>query len=282
MRDSTDRDRSESRHRRPALWREGPSRGLATAAPVRDTDGMALDVGSVVLGADDAPPGDQLECWSTAGSVETTTWLAIVDPSGHGVAARDLGRRVVAALREAALREAGGGEAAGQGSAAAVLAATADRLGDTGEHFATVFVAQIDVAARQCHFANGGHPPPLLLSAEGVHPLGPTGPLLGPFPGSWATRTVAFRPGDALLLYSDGITETAWPDGYRLGLDRLVRAFRAAERRAADAHQTVRDTLRSLHLACPHPPKDDCTLCLARFAAVAPGTISRTAQEAAL
>jgi serine phosphatase RsbU (regulator of sigma subunit) len=57
--------------------------------------------------------------------------------------------------------------------------------------------------------ASAGHPLPLLVrAAGGVEPLGRPGTLLGPFAEVRAHDAAAdLAPGDALVLYTDGITE---------------------------------------------------------------------------
>lgn len=57
--------------------------------------------------------------------------------------------------------------------------------------------------------ANAGHPAPLVVRRDGqVEELGATGPILGVLPGSrWCSHVVHLEEGDALVLYSDGVSE---------------------------------------------------------------------------
>jgi sigma-B regulation protein RsbU (phosphoserine phosphatase) len=65
-------------------------------------------------------------------------------------------------------------------------------------------------AGYRAELASGGHPPALLLRADGaaeyLHTAG--GQLVGVLPDpQFAAVTVELVPGDTLLLYTDGLTE---------------------------------------------------------------------------
>lgn len=73
-----------------------------------------------------------------------------------------------------------------------------------------------------CTLATGGHPLPLRLSAEGVRPIGRPGTLLGAFDRvDWPETTFAMQPGETLVAFTDGVTDTVGADGERFGLERL-------------------------------------------------------------
>ncbi|MDG9705663.1 PP2C family protein-serine/threonine phosphatase [Streptomyces sp. DH37] len=78
--------------------------------------------------------------------------------------------------------------------------------------------------------ASGGHPPALVLRAEGGCDFLPTpgGLLVGILPAPRFTAvTTTLAPGDTLLLYTDGLTEArVGPDGALYG-DAALRAFTA-------------------------------------------------------
>ncbi len=70
--------------------------------------------------------------------------------------------------------------------------------------------------------AAGGHPLPLCLSAEGVHALGRPGTLLGAFEQThWPETTFALQPGETLVAFTDGVTDTVGANAERFGLERL-------------------------------------------------------------
>lgn len=93
----------------------------------------------------------------------------------------------------------------------------------------------------------GGHPPPLALRADGsVEPLGVPGTLIGVLARP-RLREVPFvlEPGDALVLYTDGVTE-ARRGGVQLGVEGLSVVLEGcrdlgAEEIAARIGRAVRD-----------------------------------------
>ncbi|MCA2218349.1 PP2C family protein-serine/threonine phosphatase [Jidongwangia harbinensis] len=78
--------------------------------------------------------------------------------------------------------------------------------------------------------ASGGHPPPLLIGADGAVAYQDTigGTLIGIVAEPrLVTRTVPLAPGDTLLLYSDGLTEARLtPGGPRYGSEALLEFAR--------------------------------------------------------
>lgn len=74
-------------------------------------------------------------------------------------------------------------------------------------------------------YANAGHNPPIFYKAETgeTELLDTTGPLLGPAPNApYYMESINFQKNDILLLFSDGITETADTEFEQYGDDRLV------------------------------------------------------------
>jgi sigma-B regulation protein RsbU (phosphoserine phosphatase) len=75
-------------------------------------------------------------------------------------------------------------------------------------------------------FAAGGHPLPLCVSSDGVEELGVNGPLLGGFPDvRWQDCAVRLTPGNALVAYTDGVTDACAEDGARFGSARLTETL---------------------------------------------------------
>jgi sigma-B regulation protein RsbU (phosphoserine phosphatase) len=94
--------------------------------------------------------------------------------------------------------------------------------------------------------ASGGHPPALMMRADGTADFLPTpgGQLIGVLPDAHiATATVHLAPGDTLLLYTDGLTEarTAAGGEDRYGDDALLAFIRdLAPSTASDTIGAVR------------------------------------------
>jgi serine phosphatase RsbU (regulator of sigma subunit) len=85
--------------------------------------------------------------------------------------------------------------------------------------------------------ANGGHPPPLVLrDGGGVEVVDrATGTLLGLFPDATiAEEKLELGPGDAIVLYTDGVIEARSPDGDEYGQDRLEDLLARGAGRTAD------------------------------------------------
>ncbi|MEU0223460.1 SpoIIE family protein phosphatase [Streptomyces sp. NPDC006284] len=121
--------------------------------------------------------------------------------------------------------------------------------------FCTVIFGLLTPVGEQGAFritlASGGHPPALLLRADGSADYLPTpgGQLVGVLPDAHiATTTVRLDPGDTLLLYTDGLTEahTDQPGG-RYGDEALVDFARSlAPTTASGTVQALSDLLDAL------------------------------------
>ena len=90
----------------------------------------------------------------------------------------------------------------------------------------TVALVQLAPDLATANVRCAGHPQPLLVRDGEPRPVGHFGPMLGAWPDShWRAERVALRPGDVLVLYSDGVTRHRRGDG-RFGDERLLAALR--------------------------------------------------------
>jgi len=104
------------------------------------------------------------------------------------------------------------------------------------EHFATLFFGHYDDRSRQLRYANCGHLPPLLVRADGpVERLEATATVLGVFK-QWSSeeQSVELRPGDAVVLFTDGVTEAGVDSGTEFGEDGLLSLIQAARGAGAE------------------------------------------------
>lgn len=157
--------------------------------------------------------------WPECADDESDYWGAIiVDSAGHGAAAA-----VEVAMFDAILRTYKGNPdigPAGVFNYANPYLFTRLIRGT----FLTAFIANYNPFTKSLRFCNAGHPPALLIRGSGVvqlldHPKGI--PLAVSREFQWQNGEVDFNPGDVLILYTDGVTEAASPDGSLFGIDRM-------------------------------------------------------------
>jgi PAS domain S-box-containing protein len=87
--------------------------------------------------------------------------------------------------------------------------------------------------------ALGGHPLPLCVGAAGVREVGSPGTLLGAFATARRPETeLAMAPGETLVAFTDGVTDTVGADGERFGTERLKEALAGARDETPTAIRT--------------------------------------------
>jgi phosphoserine phosphatase RsbU/P len=153
--------------------------------------------------------------------------VAIADASGHGLPAALQVRDVYTGLRMAVERD-------------FKIVRTVERLNRIihesrlTTRFVSLFYGEIEDDGNLM-YVNAGHPHPLHFHGKSVTPLVQTGVVLGPTGN--ATYSRGFRriePGDALLLYTDGMVEAHGEGGEEFGVGRLVKAFEELRERPGD------------------------------------------------
>jgi sigma-B regulation protein RsbU (phosphoserine phosphatase) len=117
--------------------------------------------------------------------------------------------------------------------------------------FATAVIAHLQDDGTLT-IANGGHCPPLVVRQNGtIEEVSSTGPILGILPNAkWRSYTTHLAPGDSLLLYSDGVTESV-VNGEELG----VHGLRELVRKVGPCPRSLAAELHGVH--------DDMTLLVA-------------------
>ena len=189
--------------------------------------------------------------------------VAIGDVCGKGASAAALTSLARYTLRAAASHDP---------SPVAVLerlneALLANQDGEDRLRFVTVAFGLLEPLAHggfRVEFATGGHPPPYLLrSGGGVEALHrPGGTLVGALPDANFTACPAdLRPGDAVVAYTDGLTEARGPDRAMFG-DHALRSFLAA-RAGVGARQLVDELTSRLQVFSPTVSDDMAIIALA-------------------
>lgn len=189
--------------------------------------------------------------------------LAIADVSGKGMS----GALIMAVCRSA-LRA----KAAGICSPAVVLKEVNRAIQEdmSEDMFISMIYGVVNIASREFTFCRAGHEPLLLhRHAAGTDEfLAPRGMALGIDAGSvfdpiLQEQTVALQSGDALVFYTDGITEAVNREGEEFGRERLTAAIRSfADRGAEEMTNGIEQSVRGF--LGGHPQNDDITLMVVR------------------
>lgn len=106
-------------------------------------------------------------------------------------------------------------------------------LSRLGLPLTTMFLARLNTCTGDVTYCSAGHPPTLVLrNAGNIDSLHIGGPVLGALPDAhFVTGRTTMHPGDALLGYSDGVTECRNEQGVEFGVERITdiaRAFQAS------------------------------------------------------
>jgi len=193
------------------------------------------------------------------GADNPARWCVFIgDTAGHGLAAA-----VVMTIVQAVLHA----HPHGIARPASLLMHANRQLCDKGiGGFVTAFLGVYEPGRRRLTYANAGHPPPLLRSSlnmcivaleeVGSYPLGIE------HSETFKEAAVHLEPGDALLLYTDGVTEARDEHDDLFEQRRLRRVLQDAGDKPAEMIQS----LRAAVLAHEHGQhaRDDQTLVLAR------------------
>jgi serine phosphatase RsbU (regulator of sigma subunit) len=98
--------------------------------------------------------------------------------------------------------------------------------------FVTACFAVLDPRSGALEYSLAGHPPPIVIRARTGSPdflPAAGGPLLGPLPEvAYESACTRLEPGDALILYTDGLTEAEDGEGRLLGEDAVRTALGSA------------------------------------------------------
>ena len=202
------------------------------AASLHEPVGEANDVG-----------GDFFELFAVAGG-----WMAMIgDIEGKGA-----GAAAVTALARHTLHAV----AQLTGDAPTAIRQLDRRLRG-GPEMNLCSVALVQLRGDGAYVLSAGHPPPIHMSRAGAHEIEAVGPLPGAFPepGDWPSERISVAPGDAIVLYTDGVTDTVGPGGERFGRERLLETLAEPAGSAREIADRLEDALRTF--AAGAPQRDD-------------------------
>jgi sigma-B regulation protein RsbU (phosphoserine phosphatase) len=177
------------------------------------------------------------------------------DVSGKGVAAALFMARAKAVFDAVASREADPGAVLDR------VNRSLCRDNDAGM-FVTAVAGVLDLASGELVFALAGHEPPVLVPATSPPKVLPAegGRVLGLIEASdFPLNRIRLGPGDAVVLYTDGVSEAQDPSGGFYGVERIVETASSLRHAAAPALtagllEAVRD------FAGEAPQSDDITI----------------------
>ena len=154
---------------------------------------------------------------------ENRLFLCIGDVSGHGIPAALFMARTVSLLRIAAFS---------MGQPDVLLASVNQQLciGNDANMFVTLFCGFLAIDTGRLVYSNGGHPAPILWRdrATGNLPI-PRGIALGVIPEARYLRSeIVLDPGEALLCFTDGVTEAQTAAGVEFSVPRLLELLAGA------------------------------------------------------
>jgi serine phosphatase RsbU (regulator of sigma subunit) len=169
--------------------------------------------------------GDNKPCFEVGGDYfdyllrdERTLSFAIGDVAGKGLSAALLMATIQSSFHAHASTPAAVNELVAQLNRAVCRNAADDK-------FITFFYGEIDLPSGLLRFCNAGHNPPLLIRADGgeVERLSGGGMILGFDPEvQYTTSETGLGPGDLIVGYSDGVTESVNTGAEEFGEQRLI------------------------------------------------------------
>jgi sigma-B regulation protein RsbU (phosphoserine phosphatase) len=127
-----------------------------------------------------------------------------------------------------------------------------------GSMFVTVFYGIFDLNTGMVDFTNAGHNPPYILHADGKVEMleADCNLVLGVMEGiKFKSGSLRLNPGDALVMYTDGVTEAENPVHDQFGTDRLETVL--AGLKGASSRQIVETVHDWVHEFIDGAPQSD-------------------------
>ena len=190
--------------------------------------------------------------------------VAIGDVSGKGIGASLMMASLCASLR-------------GQAPIAETLqhlVGTVNSLvyeASSSNRYATFFYSEFDPVTLQLSFVNAGHNPPVIVRSSGSHcqvfRLTAGGPPVGLLPNAqYEGGVFALKPGDRMVLFTDGISESMNKDDEEWGEENLIAV---AQGTCSPAQEIVNRIMSAAQaFADDAPQHDDMTVVALRVLSV--------------
>lgn len=180
------------------------------------------------------------------------TGAMIGDVSGHGYQAALV---MALALSAAAIHVQAAADPAA--TLEAVRRSIAEELRSTEMSLSLCYVI-IDTVAQELRFANAGHPHAFRLGTDGATVrLSAMSPPLGLSDAPVRGGALQWRPGDRVLMFTDGLIDARDPQGERLGEPRILYAASRVARDAGPMRLVASLFDRVEKHALGVPPRDD-------------------------
>ncbi len=135
----------------------------------------------------------------------------------------------------------------------------------SSDRFITFFFGELEKASGALSYINAGHNPPILLRHEGgIERLESCGFCLGMFPSvRYEEKKTSLRPGDLVLFYTDGITESRNKSKEEFDEHRVIAVLQKhGHRSAQEIMDLVLEELKAF-TECTDPA-DDMTLVIVK------------------
>lgn len=190
---------------------------------------------------------------------ETTLHVAVLDAMGHNLASGLTTAVSLAACRNARRTGADLPE---------LVESVDDALSQwLPDQFCTGVLAQLDLTSGMLRWVNCGHPTPLLIRdrrplvdamrREASPPMGMPSLLTQ---RRRETHEIVLKPGDRVLMYTDGVTEARAVDGAEFGLEQFAEYIIGATAAGELPSETLRRLIHSILDSPTSRLRDDATI----------------------
>jgi sigma-B regulation protein RsbU (phosphoserine phosphatase) len=193
--------------------------------------------------------------------------LVLGDVSGKGVSAALIMAAIQSLIRTRLYKDSSDGEPDSERFSTARFFSVLNQQmfeNTPEEKYATCFYALYDSGTRQLVYTNAGHPAPVLFRKGGIVRLDAGGTPLGLIsPVPYREAKIVLEPGDTLIAFTDGFTESENNFEDQFGENRLIEAVRRTwggplPMLVDEIHRSVEDWTGG------GEPQDDMTLIIAR------------------